>query len=229
MTDQRPRLYQFTLLRHGQSVGNAEGRHQGQFDYPLTPTGIEQAQVLARCWEAEGRHFDAILSSPLQRARQTAEIVAVALKSPVEFDPIWMERDNGVLAGLSHAEAAENHPRPPFIHPYQPVGRTGEGIWALYLRAGQAVQGLVRRPPGSYLVVSHGGLLNMVLYAVLGIVPQANFHGARFRFRNTAYAVLFYDPAQHEWLLDRLNERSHWRAGRSAGGRLHWQDDPQES
>jgi len=204
------RSYQFTLLRHGQSVGNLEGRHQGQADFPLTETGLEQARALARCWKAAGQRFDRAISSPLQRARQTAEIIAEALGLPLEFDPIWMERDNGRLAGLKMEEAAVLHPRPPFIHPYAPFGGTGEGIQALYLRAGQALQSLMRRPAGNYLIVSHGGLLNMFMYAALGIVPQANFHGARFRFRNTAYAVLRYDPANHDWVLESLNERPHW-------------------
>jgi broad specificity phosphatase PhoE len=91
-----------------------------------------------------------------------------------------------------------------------PIGETGETQWELYLRGGQAMQSLLGRPPGRYLVISHGGLLNMVLYAMLGIVPQANFQGAHFRFRNTAYAVLSYNPAEHYWVLEHLNERSHW-------------------
>lgn len=202
--------YKFTLLRHGQSVGNAESLHQGQFDFPLTEVGVQQSEALAHKWASDGVIFDRILSSPLLRARQTAEIIADALHLSLEFNPVLKERDNGVLSGLSHAEAARRYPRPPFIHPYQPIGKTGEGIWSLYLRAGQAVQDLVRLEPGRILVISHGGLLNMMMYAILGISPQANFHGARFRFRNTAYAVLYYDPMQHDWLLDRLNERSHW-------------------
>ncbi len=211
MANTKPgKTYQITLLRHGQSVGNFEQRHQGQADFPLTETGMEQARALARCWKAEARHFDWIISSPLQRARQTAEIVAAALELPVEFDPVWLERDNGLFSGLTMQEAAVLHPRPPFIHPYLPFGGTGEGIQALYLRAGQALQSLMRRPAGKYLIVSHGGLLNMFLYAALGMVPQANFHGARFRFRNTAYAVLQYDPNHHDWMLERLNERTHW-------------------
>lgn len=209
-TTKENRIYQFTLLRHGQSVGNLEGRHQGQSDFPLTPTGIQQAQALARCWKTEGKSFDRIISSPLQRARQTAEILAEALEIPLEFDPIWMERNNGVLAGLTFDEGKRLYPPPPFLHPYHPFGKTGEGIWALYLRAGQAVQRLVENPPGKYLIVSHGGLLNMVLYTMLGIVPQANFHGAQFRLRNTAYAVLEYLPDRHAWVLDRINERPHW-------------------
>jgi hypothetical protein len=50
----------------------------------------------------------------------------------------------------------------------------------------------------------------MVMYAILGIVPQANFHGAHFDFRNTAFAVVYYYPDSHEWLLERFIDHFHW-------------------
>lgn len=208
-------LYHITLLRHGESVGNAEGYHQGQSDFPLNERGRAQSQALAKRWQAEQVSFDLAISSPLIRARETAEILVAALKTPLEFDSLWMERDNGILSGLRHEDALQKYPRPSFIHPYQSIGETGESQWELYLRAGQAVQNLLRHPPGRYLVVSHGGILNMALYAVLGIAPHANFQGPRFRFGNTAFASLTYDPQNHKWSLLRLNDRTHWNEDNS--------------
>lgn len=49
------------------------------------------------------------------------------------------------------------------------------------------------------------------MYAILGIIPQPNFHGARFRFENTAFATLVYTPSVHTWLVEGLNERPHLR------------------
>jgi 2,3-bisphosphoglycerate-dependent phosphoglycerate mutase len=207
--------YVIYLLRHGESVGNAEDLHQGHYDFPLTETGRAQVRALAQRWQSQAVTFDRMVSSPLLRASQSAEILAESLGLSIEYDPLWMERDNGRLAGLSFAEGVQRYPPPAFIHPYLPIGETGESNWMLYLRAGQAVQSLIARPPGCYLVVSHGAILNMVLYAMLGIVPQANFQGARFRFLNTSYAVLHYTPAAHKWLLERLNDRSHWEGGDS--------------
>lgn len=208
-TEKQPTIFHITLLRHGESVGNAENYHQGQFDFELTEKGCAQAQALAQRWLEEGVTFEAILSSPLARARQTAELIAQALSLPVEFEADWAERDNGVLAGLKFTEAAHLHPQPNFMNPFDPLGISGEGDWELYLRAGRAVLNLLRRPPGRYLVVSHGGILNKVLYAMLGIVPQANFQGVHFRFDNTGFAVVEYDPSTHTWLLERLNDRQH--------------------
>jgi len=127
-------IYHITFLRHGESVGNAEERFQGQADFPLTENGLAQAQALAERWLAEGVTFDLAISSPLARARQTAEIITGALRIPIEFDPNWMEINNGLLAGLSDEEAAERVPRPLFMTPYDHFGKTGESRWELYLR-----------------------------------------------------------------------------------------------
>jgi 2,3-bisphosphoglycerate-dependent phosphoglycerate mutase len=202
--------YQLTLMRHGESEGNVRDIYQGHADLPLTNTGREQAAALAERWRAEGMHFDRIIASPLQRARITAEIIAARLGPPLELDPTWMEWENGKLAGLRMVEAQEKYPRPRFLHPYIHIGESGESITEIYLRAGRAVQGLIDRPPGSYLVVAHGGILNMALRAILGITPQADFQGAHFRFRNTAFARLIYLPGHHEWLLETVNDQRHW-------------------
>jgi 2,3-bisphosphoglycerate-dependent phosphoglycerate mutase len=204
-----PSIYSITLLRHGESQGNFEGRHQGQADFPLTDLGREQSRALLQRWMEEGKAFDLIISSPLARARETAEIIAEGLNIPLVFDPVWMERNNGLMAGLSPEEVQQTLPQPDFIHPYQPVGQTGESQWQLYLRAGSAVQGLFTHPPGKYLIVSHGGILNMVFYAILGIAPQPNFHGPRFRFNNAAFASLTYNPSSHHWYILGVNDHLH--------------------
>lgn len=206
-----PEIFDITFLRHGESVGNAESRWQGQADFPLTDKGREQAQALADRWLAENREFDHIISSPLKRARETADIIATAIQLPVETDPIWMERDIGEIAGMTSAEVKERLPEPIFDNPFAPIaGDEGEGNWELYLRAGRALHGLLRRKSGEYLVVSHGGLLNQVLYAIVGITPNANFSGPRFRFKNTGFAHLTYKAHSHQWLINTINDRSHW-------------------
>jgi len=201
--------YRVILLRHAQSEGNAQGVMQGQSDFPLSETGLQQAEALARRWRKERMRFDCIITSPLSRALQTAEIIAAALGAPLDMKDDWMERNNGQIAGLRPEEVSERGLHLPFVQPYQPIGVDGESQWELFLRAGRAVQDLLHRPPGRYLVVSHGGILNLAMYAILGVVPQANFHGPRFRFHNTAFAVLDYDPTRHIWTLEAINDRAH--------------------
>jgi broad specificity phosphatase PhoE len=201
-------VFTFVFLRHGESIGNAESRWQGQSDYALTEKGRLQAQALADRWKSEGMKFDLIIASPLVRAKETAEIVAAALDANVEFDPILMERHIGQMEGLT-AEEVRKRPQPPFVTPYDAIGGEGEGDWALFLRAGQALHALLRRTPGMYLIVSHGGLLNQLMNAIIGVAPHVGSSGIRFRFENTAFARVIYFPHQHRWAFDALNDHSH--------------------
>lgn len=200
--------YQFVFLRHGESLGNAQSRWQGQSDYPLTDKGRAQTRALAQRWQAEHAKFDLILSSPLGRAKETAEIIGSALQVRVEFDALWLERAIGEMEGLT-AEEVRQKPRPPYTTPYDSIGGDGEGDWALYLRAGQALHNLLKRPAGNYLVVSHGGLLNQLMNTITGVAPHVDPSGVRFRFENTAFARVFYFPHQHRWAIDAVNDRAH--------------------
>jgi len=210
MTENRSKPFYITLLRHGESVGNAESRWQGQADFPLTEKGRAQASALAERWKKEDAKFDHVIASPLTRTKETAEIIASALNLQVEFEPLWLERDNGEFAGLTAREVSQNFTHPEFSTPYDPVGLDGEGDWELFLRAGQALHDLLKRDPAWYLIISHGGLLNLVMHAVVGVAPQANNTGTRFRFGNTAFAQLIYSPYQHRWAIDKLNDHIHW-------------------
>lgn len=209
-------IFDIIFLRHGESVGNAESRWQGQADFPLTDKGREQARALGDRWLAEGQSFDYILASPLKRAKETADIIGNGLKLPVETDPIWMERNIGDVAGMTGEEVNQRFPIRNDITPFAPIiGGEGEGNWELYLRAGRALQGLINREPGKYLVVSHGGLLNQVMHAVVGITPHAGFSGPRFRFTNTGFAHLTYRAHSHQWQINAINDRSHWNGKES--------------
>jgi len=208
--ENRSKYFIMTLLRHGESVGNAESRWQGQSEFPLTDKGRTQARALAERWKKENAQFDLVISSPLSRARETAEIVASALNLKIELEPLLVERHNGVFSGLTAQEVRQNFAHPDFYNPYDPVGEEGEGDWELFLRAGQALHSLLKREPARYLIVSHGGLLNQLMHAVVGLAPQANNSGTRFRFGNTAFAQLVYYPSQHRWAIDKLNDHLHW-------------------
>jgi 2,3-bisphosphoglycerate-dependent phosphoglycerate mutase len=205
-------IFYITLLRHAESIGNANGYHQGQADFPLTERGKNQAYALTEYWVSHDMRFDTCLASPQSRARETAEIIAPVLGLDIEYDPVWMERDNGIYAGLKQDEARQRYPYPDFQPLYEPIGQTGESEWELYMRGGRAIQSLLHRPPARYLVVSHGAILNMTMRALLGITPQANFQGTRFKFRNSAFASLTYRPDVHEWMVHGVNQRPHLQA-----------------
>jgi broad specificity phosphatase PhoE len=75
--------HRITLLRHGESSGNAQGVYQGHAEFDLTERGRAQSRALATCWQDKGIEFTQIISSPQSRARQTAEIIAEMLSIPL--------------------------------------------------------------------------------------------------------------------------------------------------
>ena len=100
----------FYIFRHGQTIWNAEGRPQGQHEYPvpLTMDGREQAQKLAD--KLTDKKIKLIISSDLLRAQQTGEIVASKLNVPMELDKRLREVDYGILNGLYTIEREEVYP-----------------------------------------------------------------------------------------------------------------------
>src|ERR1700761_5031386 len=87
----------FWYLRHGETDWNAQGLSQGNVDIPLNPTGLAQARSAAA--RLRNRGIATIISSPLSRARVTAEIAAEALSLPVHFDDDLREVRFGVQEG----------------------------------------------------------------------------------------------------------------------------------
>ena len=211
MSPENKPVFYLTFVRHGESLGNAENRMQGLKDYPLSDTGRAQANALMERWQRAGWGFETVITSPLSRASETARIIATGLNIPtLEYEPLWQERDMGKLSGMTMAEIRAQFPVSEFVNPYDSIDDSGESDWALYLRAGQALHNLLRRPAGKYLVVSHGAILNMTLYAILGIAPPPNFQGPRFGLENTAFASFRYYPDAHRWRVDVIGDRNHW-------------------
>ena len=97
------------LVRHGESEWNRTGRYQGQEDAPLSELGLRQADALANRLEHE--HIDAIYTSPLQRARRTAEAIArYHPQVPFVEDPALYEIHHGAWQGLLASEVRERYP-----------------------------------------------------------------------------------------------------------------------
>jgi len=202
--------FNITLLRHAESTGNAAGCLQGQNNAPLTKEGQRQAKALAKYWKVNGEKFDLIISSPQERARSTAQTIAKTLGITLQLDPAWMERAFGILEGVPFSKMLEQNPPPDFFHPYDQIGESGECLMDLYLRASKAVQNLLKNPPGSYLVVSHGALLNMAMYSILGLSPHNYVRGPIFHFKNTGFLELTYKPDTRVWRVLSFNNHPHW-------------------
>jgi broad specificity phosphatase PhoE len=143
------------LVRHGETDWNAEGRLQGHTDTPLNELGRRQARALAE--ELAGDGIEAVYSSDLARARETAEIVGARLGLPVALEPDLRERDWGTWEGLTGAERER----------VELVAEATEEHRERTLHALRAIAS--RHAGGRVLVVTHGGSLRRVQAAVTGI------------------------------------------------------------
>lgn len=150
------------LVRHGQSTWNAEGRWQGWADPPLSELGEQQARDAVEHLGSAG--LTRVVSSDLQRARRTGEIIASALKlGSVEVEPDLRERDVGLFSGHTSEENMAAHPdafdgdgRIVFI----PGGETPEQL------LGRIVPALLRiahrHADEVVLVATHGGVIRTI-------------------------------------------------------------------
>lgn len=167
------------LLRHGQSPLSVERRYSGRGNPELTREGLEQAAaaataLAARHVAADG-HIRAVISSPLLRARQTAEPVAGVLGLGVTVDERLTETDFGSWEGLTFTEAAAQDPE---VHrawlgdsAVSPPG--GESFDLVAGRVYAALDDLLRRFPGqTVVVVSHVTPIKLILRRALDAGPQ---------------------------------------------------------
>ncbi|WP_194725355.1 histidine phosphatase family protein [Noviherbaspirillum malthae] len=102
-------MTEILLIRHGETAWNAIRRLQGHLDIPLNPEGERQAAALGR--SLVGTKIDAVFSSDLQRARQTASAIAAHHGLPVQTDAGLRERCYGAFEGMLYAEISERYPQ----------------------------------------------------------------------------------------------------------------------
>jgi broad specificity phosphatase PhoE len=165
-----PKRQELLLIRHGESTANAGGIWQGQLEFPLSGKGRWQAHHLGRAlarWP-----FDAIYSSPLGRAFETAEIIVQETNFPGVVVPIvgLTERHGGILQGLSWVDQEARNPELakkflglPEEERWTLVGaETDEEVLARFEKAISEIR--ARHAWGARIVVvSHGGVMRVFL------------------------------------------------------------------
>lgn len=161
------------LVRHGETEWNGQGRRQGQLDSPLTRRGEQQADAVGQ--RLRPCSIDAVLSSPLGRAHQTALIIAGHLGHRVETLDALAELHHGELAGLSNEQIEARHPgllREREQDKYQWRFPKGESYQDAAGRARDALQHLADAGYVRPLLVTHEMIGRLLLAALLDLRPD---------------------------------------------------------
>jgi probable phosphoglycerate mutase len=204
------------IVRHGETAWNAEHRVQGQLDVPLNAIG--QAQALAAAKVLSREKFDAIYSSDLSRARQTAQPTANLLSLEILLEKDLRERHYGIFERLTYAEVKSRYPedyarfeaRDP-----EYAFRTGESLSDFSERSISVIAKIVdRNKDQNILVFTHGGVLDKLYRFVTGLplsaprdfgIPNAGLN--RVELTPAGWRILAWADVTHlDGALDDLPE-----------------------
>jgi len=199
------------LLRHGQTPLSAERRFAGRGDIPLTELGLDQAAAAAAALAERGA-IDLVLTSPLLRARQTAEAVAQQTGAPLAVDDDLAETDFGSWETLTFGEVMARWPAEmaAWMADADAAPPGGESFAAVAKRVDAALDRLLTAHQGQkVVVVSHVTPIKTVVCRAL-LAPSAALFRMHLDVASLTEAAWFADgPA----LLRSLNDTAHLHPG----------------
>ena len=198
------------LIRHGETAWNAEARLQGHLDIGLNANGVAQARRVAQALASEP--FAAIVASDLQRARQTADAIALERNLPVTLDRALRERCFGGFEGLLYDDIEAHFPQdylrwkareidaryPPGVHAAETLREfSARSLAAVISHASD-------HPAQTIAIVTHGGVLDCVYRAAcqIGLERPRDFDimntGVnRFRWDGSALQLVSWGDVRH--------------------------------
>ena len=185
---------QVWLIRHGETLWNRERRFQGHRDIPLSDKGRDEARACAEV--LRDRHFDAVYSSDLARAAETASLAFAEHDVEVQHDARFRERHMGVLQGHTRDEIPQLFPNAWAAFnenaPHSEVEGGGESIAMVRARLFEGLGEIYKQWGGKRVgVVSHGGVARVCVRHLLGIRDDIP---SRFPVPNLAIQIFEVDP-----------------------------------
>ena len=177
------------VIRHGESEADILNVHEGRADFDLTEKGHMQAEAMAK-YVSNHYDIDKIYVSTLKRAVQTATHLSETVNVPIILDDNLMEFNNGLLAGLTWAEADQKYPKVENLPIDQSVYGQESRV-EFRNRAETVFKRIIDENDinATVAIVSHGGMINQLYHVFLGIPIESKIF---FRTGDTGI---------HEWVL----------------------------
>lgn len=192
------------LIRHGQTDWNLAQRLQGHSEIPLNATGRDQASALAR--RLSNQSFDLIYTSDLERAMETATILAGG-KKEVKTDPRLREINFGAWEGLTYDEIKQKYPEKLALWEndvYHNAPPNGETVEQLTKRIKLALDDLNANHNRTLMVVAHGGALQSMVCLALNLSPRMYW---QFQLSPASLSEISFYPAGA--MINLWNDTSH--------------------
>ena len=199
-------MMRLILVRHGQTEWNASGRYQGQSNVALSDTGRKQARLLAERFPL--KQLDAIYTSDLDRARETAESVGEKLGVPVYPEKVFRELSFGDWEGLTYQQITARWPEESnklFTAPDELEIPHGETFQALQNRALDKINELCKKHVDQTIGIFAHGAINKTILAGLMHIPLHYLWS--LRQDNTAVNILRLDDGYVT--VELINSTSH--------------------
>jgi len=197
-----------TIIRHGETEWNRNGKHQGQLDSPLSALGMKQTSAVARFLARGSIRYDVLYSSDLGRSVQSAALIAKKIGLRINLDGRLRERKLGIIEGLTMEEFKQMYYKeyekfvssdPDYIIP------KGESIRQRSERAVSCLVELVaQHEHKGILVVTHGGILDSIFREVFGISLEDK---RRFSLINSS--INTFSVREGKWKLESWGNTSH--------------------
>jgi broad specificity phosphatase PhoE len=205
------------LVRHGRTGWNKEQIFRGTKDVPLDAVGREEALLVGE--RLKGERLRAVYSSPLSRAKETAEAIARFHNVEVQVLAGLIDLNFGEWEGQSLEEVKKQYPdlyQQWLQEPHQVVFPNGEGLDAVSSRAMKVVEGIIERhPQGAVALVSHRVVLKVLICALLGL-DNSHF----WNIGQDTTAVNCFHHRAGRWIAALLNDTCHLKGVGEKGGKV---------
>jgi probable phosphoglycerate mutase len=183
-------LQELLVIRHGETEWNSRKVIQGFKDIPLSAAGIEQTIAIAG--RLAGSRIDAIYTSPLKRAADTAEAIRLKLNLPVTVMEALKEINCGEWEGKGYAEVKAQYPAQyqAWMSDPEILCPGGESFNGFVARVGSGLQKIFAEPHARVLISGHSGVSRAILAYLLGMDFRLC---VRFEQRNTALNIFRWE------------------------------------
>ena len=201
------------LIRHGETDWNTEQVFRGRIDVPLNKVGISQAEAVG--FSLRDRDIDALYSSPLKRAFETAQMLAKGRNLEMKSEEGFIDINFGLWQGISHQKVKEDFKdlyARWMNEPHKVTFPEGESLGEVKIRSQKALDTIVKNNPGrTVAIVSHRVVNKVLLCTVLGL-DLSHF----WNIRQDTCAVNSFEYKEDSYYLTLLNDTCHLKGVKGA-------------